>query len=175
MAAVLALTVLLTVFGPSVPSAAAVAAPARPAPGAPVGARAPLWSWPVPAPHPVVRPFVAPATPYSAGHRGIDVASPVGTEITAPQDGRVVFAARIADRGVLAIEHTGGVRSSFEPVTPLVHAGEAVRRGQPVAVVATGGRRAEGTLYIGARVHGAYVSPLLLLGGLQRAVLLPMD
>ena len=99
----------------------------------------------------------------------------MGTEVTAPQDGHVVFAGRIDDRGVLAIEHAGGVRSSFEPVTPQVQVGQAVSRGQPVAVVATGGLRAAGTLYIGARVRGAYISPLLLLGGLQRAVLLPMD
>lgn len=137
--------------------------------------RTPIWSWPVPAPHPVVRPFEAPSSPYAAGHRGIDVRAAVGTPVTAPQDGRVVFAGRLADRGVLSIQHAGDVRSSFEPVTARVRVGDAVLRGQPVADVATGGARIAGTLYIGARVHGQYISPLLLLGGLQRAVLLPVD
>ena len=132
-----------------------------------------MWSWPVPPPHPVVRPFVAPSTPYPAGHRGIDVQAPVGAVVTAPEDGRIVFAGRLADRGVRAVQPPGGLRSSVEAVTPLVRAGQFVQRGQPVATVATGGRYAAGTLYIGARLHGAYVSPLRLLGGLQRAVLLP--
>lgn len=138
-------------------------------------AYAPIWSWPVVAPHPITRAFVAPASRYAAGHRGIDVRAPVGSPVTAPDDGEVVFAGRLGDRGVLAIQHAGGVRSSFEPVVAQVHAGQTVRRGQPVAVVATGGLRAPGTLFIGARIRGAPVSPLLLLGGLQRAVLLPMD
>lgn len=169
--AVLALIALGTAPGSSAPPAVGLVTTATTAGPA---AEA-IWSWPVPAPHPITRPFVAPASTYAAGHRGIDVRAPAGTPVTAPDDGEVVFAGRLADRGVLAIQHADGVRSSFEPVVPQVRVGQAVRRGQPVAVVATGGRRTPGTLYIGARIRGAYVSPLLLLGGLQRAILLPMD
>ena len=31
------------------------------------------WAWPVPVPHAIVRPFIAPERAYSAGHRGIDI------------------------------------------------------------------------------------------------------
>ena len=133
------------------------------------------WSWPVPGPHRVVRAFAAPASPWGAGHRGIDVAAPVGTIVTAPADGTVVWAGRIADRGVVSLDHGGGVLSSFEPVTPAVARGRPVHRGDPIGRVATGGAHPAGLLHIGARRDGAYVSPLLFLGGLQRAVLLPMD
>jgi murein DD-endopeptidase MepM/ murein hydrolase activator NlpD len=142
---------------------------------APSAAPAPRWSWPVPAPHPVVRQFVAPATPYAAGHRGIDVPAPAGTVVTAPDDGRVRFAGRIADRGVVSVDH-GYALSSVEPVLPLVHGGEAVARGQPIAVVtAPGATHPPGVLHLGARTAAGYVSPLLFLGGLPRAVLLPLD
>ena len=135
----------------------------------------PRWSWPVPVPHPIVRPYLAPATQYAAGHRGVDVLAPAGTTVTAPDDGRVRFSGRVVDRGVLSIDH-GGVLSSFEPVRPLVRAGDAVARGQPVAVVtAPGGTHPADVLHIGARVDAGYVSPLLFLGGLRRAVLLPLD
>lgn len=132
------------------------------------------WSWPVATPHPIVRPYVAPMSPYGAGHRGVDVRAPVGALVTAPEGGRVRFAGRVVDRGVLSIDH-GGVLSSFEPVRALVRAGGAVARGQPVAVVTEPGRtHPAGVLHIGARTTEGYVSPLLLLGGLRRAVLLPL-
>lgn len=140
-------------------------------------AAAPRWSWPVPDPHPVVRGFEAPATAWAAGHRGIDVAAPVGTPVRAPDDGVVAFAGRVVDRGVLSIDH-GGLRSSFEPVEASVPTGSAVRRGQVVAHVAMGAGHPAGVLHIGARVREgdewAYVSPLLLLGGAEHAVLLPL-
>lgn len=141
----------------------------QPAPAA----AAPAWAWPVPLPHPVVRGFVAPEHPWSAGHRGIDVSAAVGSPVTAPADGVVVFAGRVVDRGVLSIDH-GGVVSSLEPVEPLVATGASVTRGEVVARVATGGTHPAGILHIGARIDGGYVSPLLFLGGLRRAVLLPL-
>lgn len=134
------------------------------------------WSWPVPS-HAVLRPFEAPATAYAAGHRGIDLRAPVGSPVRAPADGIVAFAGGVVDRGVLAIDHDD-VRSSLEPVEPLVHRGDRVARGQVVAVVATGGDHPPGVLHLGARIRTgdgwAYVDPRLYLGGAEHAVLLPL-
>jgi murein DD-endopeptidase MepM/ murein hydrolase activator NlpD len=150
--------------------AAILALPLGPAPSS----RA-AWSWPVPTPHVVVRQYLAPATRYGPGHRGIDLRAPVGTPVTAPDDGTVLFAGRVVDRGVLSIDH-GDVRSSFEPVRSLVRPGEHVSRGEVVAVVsAPGPTHPAGVLHLGARVRDGYVSPLLFLGGLRRAVLLPLE
>jgi murein DD-endopeptidase MepM/ murein hydrolase activator NlpD len=132
------------------------------------------WTWPVPAPHVVERQYLAPPTRYGAGHRGIDLLAPVGTPVTAPDDGTVLFAGRVVDRGVLSIDH-GGVLSSFEPVRPLVRAGDRVGRGEVVAVVTVpGATHPANVLHVGARVRDGYVSPLLFLGGFRRAVLLPL-
>lgn len=133
-----------------------------------------LWAWPIAAPHPIARAYLAPAAPYAAGHRGIDIRTAVGAEVRAPADGVVHFAGIVVDRPVLSIDHGGGVLSSYEPVETTLHAGDAVRRGQVIGTLATGGHCARGgCLHFGVRVDGSYVSPLLFLGGQPRAVLLP--
>lgn len=133
-----------------------------------------LWAWPVAAPHPIARPYVAPATPYSAGHRGIDIRSPAGVEVRAPADGVVHFAGVVVDRPVISIRHAGGVISSFEPVEPLVSTGDRVRRGDVIGILLPG-HCASPCLHLGARVDGEYVNPLLLLGGLEHSVLYPLE
>ena len=134
-------------------------------------ASGPVWAWPVAAPHTVVRPFLAPATRYSAGHRGIDIAASEPL-VRAPADGTVHFAGTVVDRPVISIAHDGGLLSSFEPVAPVVARGDAVRRGDVIGTV-QGGHCAQPCVHFGVRLDGEYVSPLLLLGGVPRAILLP--
>ena len=132
-----------------------------------------LWAWPVAAPHPIVRPYLAPATPYAAGHRGIDVTAAAGAPVRAPDDGVVHFAGFVVDRPVLSIDHGDGVVSSYEPVASDLAEGDAVRRGDVIGTVEAGHCRSP-CVHLGVRVDGEYVSPLLYLGGQPRAVLLPL-
>ncbi|SDS56257.1 murein hydrolase activator EnvC family protein [Microterricola viridarii] len=158
------------------PPAPPPAAPAH-APSGPVNptAREPArWDWPLGIPHIVVRGFQAPATRYAAGHRGIDLEAAVGTAVFAPAAGSVSFAGVVVDRPVLAIRHDGELVSSYEALESDLVAGDTVAAGQRIGVVATGGHCDGGCLHFGVRQRGAYVSPMLLLGGLQRAVLLPL-
>ena len=73
------------------------------------------WSWPVDGARVVLRPFIAPPTPYGAGHRGVDLLADGGI-LLAPADGVVRFSGMVAGRPVLSIDHGGGVISSAEPV-----------------------------------------------------------
>ncbi|WP_010203212.1 M23 family metallopeptidase [Salinibacterium sp. PAMC 21357] len=75
------------------------------------------WEWPVADPHPIIRPYIAPETPYSAGHRGIDIETGLVNEVRAPVDGIVHFAGTVVDRPVLSVLHSGGIITSYEPVT----------------------------------------------------------
>ncbi|TFD16534.1 M23 family metallopeptidase [Cryobacterium sp. TMT2-10] len=131
------------------------------------------WSWPLVPPHPVVEGFRAPASEYADGHRGLDLQAIPGTAVFAPYDGVVSFAGVVVDRPVLSLAHAGDVVSTVEPVAAIVGAGERVAAGQLLGHVAAGGHCADRCLHLGLRQHGRYVSPLLYLGGVPRAVLLP--
>ena len=132
------------------------------------------WHWPVESPHRVTRPFEAPPTPYAAGHRGIDLSAQSGDPIYAPADGVVSFAGVVVDRPVLSLMHDGDLISSFEPVDAIVAEGEHVTAGQLVGLVSVGGHCSASCIHFGVRLHGQYVSPLLYLVGIPRAILLPL-
>jgi murein DD-endopeptidase MepM/ murein hydrolase activator NlpD len=129
------------------------------------------WSLPVDAPAgrpPVVTPFAPPAQPWLAGHRGVDLAARRGAPIRAAADGVVVFAGPLAGRGVVSIQHRGGLRSTYEPVLALVRPGAAVRSGQLIGVLDHGSRAHQGCgdrscLHWGVRAGSVYLDPLSLL------------
>lgn len=125
--------------------------------------------WP-PLPLSVLVAFRPAATPYSAGHRGVDLAAAESAAVTAAADGVIVFAGRLVDRGVVSIEHEGGLRTTYEPVDASVAAGDLVRRGDPIGRVETGHRPcAPATcLHFGARMPDrVYLDPLALFGPWQ--------
>jgi murein DD-endopeptidase MepM/ murein hydrolase activator NlpD len=128
-----------------------------------------------------VRPFRAPASPYGAGHRGVDLGAPVGSAVLAVETGVVSHAGRVAGRGTVTVAHPGGLSSTYEPVRPRVVAGTAVEVGTVLGVVEAPGEHPSGghclltsCLHLGARRPGAYVDPMLLLGG-GRVRLLPLQ
>jgi murein DD-endopeptidase MepM/ murein hydrolase activator NlpD len=161
------------VLGAAVPVDVARASSVSPASTPRTVAPAVPWSWPVSPPHAVVRGFVAPEHAWSPGHRGIDLASPAGAPVAAPDDGVVHFAGVVVDRPVLSMRHSDGVLSSLEPVVSDLAAGDPVVRGQVVGAVQPGHCPGAECVHLGARVDGEYVSPLLMLGLGRPSVLLP--
>ena len=140
------------------------------------GAIEDTWSWPIAAPWRIQRPYVAPPTPYGVGHRGIDLVAAVDTPVLAPAAGTVLFAGNVVDRGVISIDHGGGVTSSYEPVTAVVHAGQSVQAGDTIGhIIGLHATVSEACpcLHLGARIDGQYLSPLAFLSAIDRAVLLP--
>lgn len=132
----------------------------------------PAWAWPVGGSHAIVQSYLAPATEYGPGHRGVDVAAMSPGIVTAPAAGVIHFAGIVVDRPVLSIDHGGGVLSSFEPVTTTLSAGDRVSAGQEIGTIESGHCPVL-CVHLGARVDGSYVSPLLFLGGAVRSRLLP--
>jgi murein DD-endopeptidase MepM/ murein hydrolase activator NlpD len=162
------------------PSAAAARAPGDPESPATSGFAAapspdPRWPWPIAPPIVVGRSFIAPATPYTAGHRGIDLTVGSEVDVRSPADGVVTFAGVVVDRPVLTIDVGDDLLVSFEPLEPLVVKGDRVARGEVVGRVAEGGHCNSECLHVGVRLRGAYISPLLFFDRVPRAVLLPLD
>lgn len=141
-------------------------APGPPQPPLPPGsqrAASTAGARPLPAPLTVIRWWDPPPTPYAAGHRGVDLAAPVGAELRAVGPGRVHYAGRVAGRGVLSLTLPNGLRTTYEPVRPLVAEGAEVRAGQVVAVLTDGPHCPGPCLHWGLLRAEAYLNPLALL------------
>jgi murein DD-endopeptidase MepM/ murein hydrolase activator NlpD len=131
--------------------------------------------WPIP-PAAIVTGFDDP-TPYSAGHRGIDLAATVGQVVTASRTGIVTVAGDVAGRPVVVLRHPDATRTTYLPVIAAVRIGERVEVGDPIGTLAGSGHCLATTcLHWGARRGDRYIDPRTLLAtdaGL--IVLLPVD
>jgi murein DD-endopeptidase MepM/ murein hydrolase activator NlpD len=138
-----------------------VRAAAADGPLAPAGS----YSWPLPGFPTVVRDFDPPPHPFGRGHRGVDLAGAAGGPVLAAGAGTVVFAGPLAGRGVVSIDHPGGLRTTYEPVLASVAAGELVERGQQIGTLEAGhpGCASAACLHWGLRRGADYLDPLQLL------------
>lgn len=90
--------------------------------------------WPLAGAIEVVRGFAPPATPWGAGHRGVDLAASVGDPVLAAAGGTITHATGLAVRGVVVVSH-GSLRTTYEPVAAAVAVGQRVRTGDPLGTL----------------------------------------
>ncbi|WP_431923937.1 M23 family metallopeptidase [Nonomuraea jabiensis] len=134
-------------------------------PAPPTRASPPTWRWPLDGHPRVLRRFTPPPEPWLAGHRGIDLAAPPSTPVLAAGPGTVRFAGPVAGKGVITVEHEGGLRTTYLPVTASVRRGQPVAPGSRLGVVETSHSHCrESCLHWGLRRGTHYLNPLLLLG-----------
>ena len=79
--------------------------------------------------------------------------------------------------GVVSVDHPGGLRTTYQPVTPAVVRGEPVTRGQVLGLLAGSGGHCPpaACLHWGLRRGATYLDPLALLGPVaSRVRLLPV-
>lgn len=125
--------------------------------------------WPLRPRPAVVRTFDAPEPTWQRGHRGVDLAGSAGQSVYAAHAGSVVFAGMLAGRPVVALEHPGGLHTSYEPVSTVVRVGQLVASGAVIGQLEPGhpGCGATACLHWGAMWGPAsradYVDPLGLL------------
>lgn len=164
------------------PPPAGPGTPPGPDPAVPAIARA----WPVGVRPSVVRGWEPPATAYSRGHRGVDLAAAPGTPVRAVAPGKVSFAGRVAGRGIVSVELAGTgtppLRTTYGPVRASVHKGDEVVAGAALGTVeATPDAHCGPTpcLHWGLLRGTAYLDPLSLLPpwllSLGPSRLLPVD
>jgi hypothetical protein len=134
----------------------------------------------------VVRGFDARAGPFGPGHRGIDIAAPVGSTVRAPAAGRIVFAGPVAGTTWISLLVAPGVRVTLGPLLDPARTGEVSSRA-PLGQVGPGhgpgsgpgmGQRAGpgwgATLHLSVRVDGVYLDPLAYLIDRPRPRLAPL-
>lgn len=152
------LTLAVTVLGAGGPAWAST-----PAAGATPGSGP--WSAPV-LPLRLAHPFAPPAQPWLSGHRGIDLLAAAGSDVTAVDDGVVVFAGAVAGMPVVTVLHDHGVRSTYQPVEAEVAVGDVVLAGQTLGTLAQAGSHCApaSCLHLGAKRGQTYLDPALLVG-----------
>jgi len=124
--------------------------------------------WPVGSRPMVLRGWQPPDFAYGRGHRGVDLATTPGAPVRAAAPGLVSFAGRVAGRGVLSITLSGTgeppLRTTYQPVEPLVGKGDAVTAGQVVGTVSPGPFHCPAAcLHWGLLRSRTYLDPLSLL------------
>jgi murein DD-endopeptidase MepM/ murein hydrolase activator NlpD len=122
------------------------------------------WIWPVVGP--VTRGFDPPASPFGSGHRGIDIAAPVGTPVRAAAAGTVTFAGPVGGRLFVTVDHGAGLESTYSFLDSIaIRRGDLVSQGQAIARSGTGhsGDIVPG-LHFGVKLADTYVDPLEYLG-----------
>src|SRR3954470_24094250 len=131
--------------------------------------------WPL-SPRPqVVEGFDPPATRWGAGHRGVDLLGHVGQQVHTSLGGTVSFAAPLAGRGVVVVDH-GGVRTTYEPVSAGVGVGDRVARGAVIGRLQRSSSHCfpQACLHWGLVRGETYLNPLTLVGA-GPIRLLPLD
>jgi murein DD-endopeptidase MepM/ murein hydrolase activator NlpD len=121
------------------------------------------WPWPVRGP--VIRGLEPPEDPFGAGHRGIDIAVPIGTDLVAPASGTVAFAGRVGGHLFVTLDHGAELTTTYSWLSATsVRKGDAVTVGQVFAATGSGHPGSVVPhLHFGVRLAGAYLDPLAFL------------
>ncbi len=132
-------------------------------------------SWPLDPRPAVTSKFDPPASKWGAGHRGVDLAGLAGQSVRTSLAGTVTFAATLAGRGVVVVDH-GGVRTTYEPVSASVQVGQQVGRGARIGTLQRSSSHCfpQACLHWGLLQGETYLDPLSLVGG-GPIRLLPLD
>lgn len=125
----------------------------------------PVGVWPLRPEPAVVHDFDPPDSPYGAGHRGVDLAGTVGQTVHTALAGTVSYAAPLAGRGVVVVDH-GATRTTYEPVRASVSVGDPVARGAAIGRLELPGSHCfpRACLHWGWIQGETYLDPLRLVG-----------
>jgi murein DD-endopeptidase MepM/ murein hydrolase activator NlpD len=104
---------------------------------------------------------IDPFSGEGAFHRGIDIASEIGTRIVAPADGVVKFSDLINGYGrAVIIDHGNGISTLYGHLSGFaVSAGQLIHRGDTLGYVGQSGRSTGPHLHYEVRVLNAPVNP----------------
>ena len=113
---------------------------------------------------------ISPFTGERTRHRGMDIASAIGTPILAPADGVVIFSGRKANFGnFIMIAHGYGIVTRYgHNAHNLVQPGQKVKRGDQIGTVGTSGRTTGPHVHYEVWVNGHPSNPRKFILGLGK-------
>ena len=106
---------------------------------------------------------------YQGSHKGVDLTAPMGADVYAAQDGRVVFSGKDGGYGnCVFIDHGNGVETRYaHHRANFVQEGDLVRRGQKIAEVGSTGHSTGPHLHFEFRLNGESLNPLPVLNDVE--------
>ena len=106
---------------------------------------------------------------FQGSHKGVDLAAPMGSDVYAVADGKVMFSGQ--DKGYgncVFIDHGNGIETRYaHHKLNLVHEGDIVRRGQKIAEVGTTGHSTGPHLHFELRLQGQAMNPMKVLNDVE--------
>ena len=107
-----------------------------------------------------VKDFDLPINAFSSGHRGVDYLSTFNSPVMAASDGVITHAGLIANRWTITVTHNN-LRTTYEPVKPIIIFGEFVKQGQIIGYLQQTGSHCfpESCLHFGLKEGKAYLIP----------------
>jgi murein DD-endopeptidase MepM/ murein hydrolase activator NlpD len=107
-----------------------------------------------------VKDFDLPINAFSSGHRGVDYLATFNSPVMAAADGVITHAGLIANRWTITVTHNN-LRTTYEPVKPIIIFGEFVKQGQIIGYLQQTGSHCfpESCLHFGLKEGKAYLIP----------------
>ena len=122
-------------------------------------------AWPVPGNYRITSHFGGRYDPISgvwSNHGGTDIAAPYGSAIVSTNDGVVIFAGWHYSYGnYIIVDHGGGIATLYAHCSKLLASkGQAVSRGETIALIGSTGYSTGNHLHFEVRVNGVRVQPM---------------
>ncbi|MDF2950086.1 MAG: peptidoglycan DD-metalloendopeptidase family protein [Sedimentibacter sp.] len=122
-------------------------------------------TWPVPGQYRVTSNFGGRADPITgawSSHGGTDIAAPYASTIVSANDGVVIFAGWHYSYGnYVIVDHGGGIATLYGHCSKLlVGKGQAVSRGEQIALVGSTGYSTGNHLHFEVRINGVRTQPM---------------
>jgi len=122
-------------------------------------------TWPVPGQYRVTSNFGGRADPITgvwSSHGGTDIAAPYASSIVSANDGVVIFAGWHYSYGnYVIVDHGGGIATLYGHCSKLlVGKGQAVSRGEKIALVGSTGYSTGNHLHFEVRINGVRTQPM---------------
>jgi len=105
----------------------------------------------------------------SSRHSGIDLAAPTGTEVKAPNNGKVTLAMKdlLSTGNTLVIDHGMGLFTSYYHLdTITVKVGDVIEKGSVIGTVGTTGFSTGPHLHYAVSIYNSYVNTYQILNGI---------